>query len=287
MSKIALGTAQFGMAYGATNNFPPPSLDDVDEILEFAIDNNIRHLDTAASYGDSEEILGRIGVSNFAVTTKVPHIGDIPIVAKNWVELQIEGSLKRLRLDTISTVLFHNCDDLLGRNGDLLWSELSAIKAAGTISKIGVSVYDEDELAKVLELYKIDAVQVPCNILDSRFRSSDLLDTLINRNIQIQVRSIFLQGVLIAEPLTRPQYFHQFNEYLEPWDTWIAQNKIDARSACFASVDQLGCADLALIGVGSKSHLSELLVARQTTVNLDKDFSCPELRLIDPRLWKL
>ena len=287
MSKIALGTAQFGMAYGATNNFPPPSLDDVGEILEFAIDNNIRHLDTAASYGDSEEILGKIGVSNFVVTTKLPHIGNSPIVAKNWVELQIEGSLKRLRLDTISTVLFHNCDDLLGRNGDLLWSELSAIKAAGTISKIGVSVYDEDELAKVLERYKIDVVQVPCNILDGRFRRSDLLDTLINRNIKIQVRSIFLQGVLIAEPLTRPQYFHQFNEYLEPWDTWIAQNKIDARSACFTSVDQFGCADFALIGVGSKSQLSELLVARQTTVNLDKDFSCPELRLIDPRLWKL
>ena len=287
MSKIALGTAQFGMAYGATNNFPPPSLDDVGEILEFAIDNNVRHLDTAASYGDSEEILGKIGVSNFVVTTKLPHIGNSPIVAKNWVELQIEGSLKRLRLDTISTVLFHNCDDLLGRNGDLLWSELSAIKAAGTISKIGVSVYDVVELAKVLQLYKIDVVQVPCNILDNRFRHSDLLSTLTNRNIEIQVRSIFLQGVLIAEPLTRPQYFHQFHEYLEPWDTWIAQNKLDARSACFTSVDQLGCADFALIGVGSKSHLSELLVARQTTVNLDKDFSCTELRLIDPRFWKL
>ena len=284
---LSLGTAQFGMAYGATNNFPPPSLDDVSEILEFAIDNNVRHLDTAASYGDSEEILGKIGVSNFIVTTKLPHMGNSPIVVKNWVALQIERSLKRLCLDTISTVLFHNRDDLLGRNGDLLWSELSAIKAAGTISKIGVSVYDEDELAKVLERYKIDVVQVPCNILDGRFRRSDLLDTLINRNIKIQVRSIFLQGVLIAEPLTRPQYFHQFNEYLEPWDTWIAQNKIDARSACFTSVDQFGCADFALIGVGSKSQLSELLVARQTTVNLDKDFSCPELRLIDPRLWKL
>ena len=285
--ELSLGTAQFGMAYGATNNFPPPSLGDVGEILELAFDHNVRHLDTAASYGDSEETLGEIGVSNFVVTTKLPHIGDGSIVAKNWVELQIERSLKRLRLDTLSTVLIHNCDDLLGRNGDLLWSELSAVKAAGTISKIGVSVYDEDELAKVLELYKIDVVQVPYNIFDSRFRRSDLLDTLINRNIQIQVRSIFLQGVLIAEPLTRPQYFHQFNEYLEPWDTWIVENNIDARSACFTSVDQFGCADFALIGVGSKSQLSELLVARQTTVNLDKDFSCPELRLIDPRLWKL
>lgn len=284
---LSLGTAQFGMAYGATNNFPPPSFDDVGEILEFAIDNDVRHLDTAVSYGNSEEILGKIGISNFVVTTKLPHIGNVPNVAKNWVELQIEGSLKRLRLDTFSTVLFHNCDDLLGENGDLLWSELSAIKAAGTISRIGVSVYDADELAKVLHLYKIDVVQIPCNILDHRFRRSDLLSTLINRNIQIQVRSIFLQGVLIAEPQTRPQYFHQFRDYLEPWDTWIAQNKIDARSACFTFVDQMGCADIALIGVGSKSHLSELLTARQTTVHLDKDFSCPELRLIDPRFWKL
>jgi aryl-alcohol dehydrogenase-like predicted oxidoreductase len=244
-------------------------------------------VDTAASYGDSEEILGEIGVSNFVVTTKLPHIGNNPIVATNWVELQIEESLKRLRLDTLSTVLFHDCDDLLGVNGDLLWSELSAIKAAGTISKIGVSVYDEVDLAKILQLYKIDVVQVPCNILDNRFRRSDLFSTLTNKNIEIQVRSIFLQGVLIAEPLTRPQYFQQFSEYLDPWDTWIAQNKLDARSACFSSVDQLGCADLALIGVGSKRHLSGLLDARQTMVNLDKDFSCTELRLIDPRLWKL
>ena len=285
--ELSLGTAQFGMAYGATNNLPPPSLDEVCEILEFAIDNDVRHLDTAASYGDSEEILGKVGVSNFVVTTKLPHIGNGQNVAKNWVELQIEASLKKLRLNTVSTVLFHNCDDLLGRNGELLWSELSDLKAAGTISKIGVSVYDEDELAKVLQFYEIDVVQIPYNIFDSRFQRSNLMSTLINRNIQIQVRSIFLQGVLIAEPQTRPQYFRQFHDYLEPWDTWIALNKLDARSACFTYVDKLECADFALIGVGSKSHLSELLVARQTTVSLDKDFSCPELRLIDPRFWKL
>ena len=58
LSKIALGTVQFGLDYGITNNIGKVSQDEVRAILKYAKENGIDTLDTASGYGNSEEILG-------------------------------------------------------------------------------------------------------------------------------------------------------------------------------------------------------------------------------------
>ena len=56
--KLCLGTAQFGMHYGVTNQMGRLKDNQIDLIIESALNNNIFYFDTANAYGNSEIILG-------------------------------------------------------------------------------------------------------------------------------------------------------------------------------------------------------------------------------------
>ena len=73
--KLILGTAQFGQNYGITNVMGKVSEVEIKSIFRNARSNQIHTLDTASSYGDSELVLGNIGVSDFDVITKLPTLG--------------------------------------------------------------------------------------------------------------------------------------------------------------------------------------------------------------------
>ena len=72
--KLALGTAQFGSAYGIANQSGRVSREEVKEIITLARLNFIDTLDTAIAYGESEACLGEVGVDDFMVITKLPAI---------------------------------------------------------------------------------------------------------------------------------------------------------------------------------------------------------------------
>ena len=63
-SRLALGTAQFGLAYGINNKSGQTQLSEVQSILSEAKRCGVDTLDTAAAYGQSEEVLGSTGESN-------------------------------------------------------------------------------------------------------------------------------------------------------------------------------------------------------------------------------
>ena len=70
MSKLALGTVQFGLDYGITNQSGQVTIKEVKGILDFAKENGIDVLDTASGYGNSEKVLGEVGVDNYQIITK-------------------------------------------------------------------------------------------------------------------------------------------------------------------------------------------------------------------------
>ena len=57
--QLCLGTVQFGLPYGITNQSGQVSEDEVRRILEFSVASGITFLDTAQAYGKAEKILGR------------------------------------------------------------------------------------------------------------------------------------------------------------------------------------------------------------------------------------
>ena len=76
---------------------------------------------------------------------------------------------------------------------------MQELKRKKIINKIGISLYDPQEIKKIWKFWKPDLIQVPFNPLDNRILDSGLVDLLKKFKIKIFVRSVFLQGLLINE----------------------------------------------------------------------------------------
>ena len=138
-SKIAIGTAQIGMDYGIANNMGKPDLDEVKKIFDIASKNNIDTFDTALNYGDSEKIIGIIGISESKVITKLPAFNGRKEEIREWLNEKINQSFENLQADSIFGLLLHNPKDLINNDiGEELIQGLNQYREEGKIKKIGV-----------------------------------------------------------------------------------------------------------------------------------------------------
>ena len=71
-TKFILGTAQFGSNYGIANFDGTVKKDDAINIIELMKKKNMKIIDTASSYHESEKRLGEIGVQGFDIISKLP-----------------------------------------------------------------------------------------------------------------------------------------------------------------------------------------------------------------------
>ena len=126
LDKIALGTAQFGMEYGLANGTGKPLKEDVFKILAYAHKKGIAMLDTAHSYGDSEETIGEFISSsglNFDIVSKLPDLEDSGISETDACFLQ---SLKRLQQKRLYGYLIHAFSNIVKHKN--LMSKLESFK---------------------------------------------------------------------------------------------------------------------------------------------------------------
>ena len=144
--KLALGTASFGMDYGLFNSSGQLKLQQVKRILELARTRSIKTLDTASSYGKSENILGQIEVSDWDIITKVSPVPNGILSVYDWIVSEVEKSLSRLRVTNIHGLLLHKTSDLKQNYGKEIWSALEHLKKSGIVQKIGYSIYETSEL---------------------------------------------------------------------------------------------------------------------------------------------
>lgn len=261
--KLALGTAQFGMPYGVANQAGQITLSEAKKILQFASDSSIDVLDTAISYGESEVRLGQAGVRNFKVVTKIPAI---PIGCNNvaeWASEQITASMSRLGVMSLYGLLLHRSDDLLDSNGRVLYETLVKFKDAGKVQKLGISIYSPHELDSIDNVFNIDLVQAPFNILDQRLYLSGWLDRLKARDIEVHARSVFLQGLLLMSTGDRPSKFKRWTPFWSKWDAWIKQTGITPLSACIRFVCAFPQISRVVVGVDSIGQLQEIILASE------------------------
>ena len=197
-NRIVIGTAQFGSPYGVANTkLEEVSPTEVSGILKYALSEGINTIDTAINYGDSEAKLGGFGVDDFQIVTKLPAIPNNYSDINSWVEEQLNNSFDRLKVRSIYGVLLHNSQDLLGFKGPELWESLQELKRKKIVKKVGYSIYSPWELDELYEPFPPDIVQAPYNILDRRLSLSGWLDRLSSNDIEIHIRSVFLQGLLL------------------------------------------------------------------------------------------
>lgn len=287
--KIGLGTVQFGLAYGVSNSAGRTPQDEVERILALAAASGIDLLDTAPGYGDSEATLGGAG-PGFRVVTKTPGFGPGPVTAgdADRLESTLRASLEKLRRRSVYALLVHQVDDLLGPGGQLLMARMQALKAAGLVEKIGVSVYHAAQIDALLADGEFDVVQVPVSLLDQRLLHSGHLDRLKQRGIEIHARSIFLQGLLLMAPDALPPFFAPVRAHLQACRERFDAMGITPLEAALAWVRAAGLIDVALCGVNDCAQLRGICAAASAAIVLPDpaSFALRDPQFLNPANWE-
>ncbi len=288
MSRLALGSAQFGLPYGIANRSGQVSPDELARILARARVGGMDTLDTAIAYGESELRLGQAGVAEWKVVSKLPTLpvecGDVG----RWVEDNVSASLQRLGIGSLYGLLLHRSANLVGPSGEELYSALQRLKSRGVVHKIGASVYDPEELDALAERCRLDLVQAPFNIVDRRLESSGWLQRLRVTGVELHTRSVFLQGLLLMSPEQRPAKFDRWAALWALWERWLGDEHLDAAQACLGFVLRHPQIDRVVVGVDSVAQLSGLLERSvPASVAAPAAMSSRDPDLINPSQWRL
>ncbi len=190
VSKLILGTVQFGLNYGIANREGKPSLDKVRSILRCAADHGIRILDTAAAYGDSETVIGTLLKEDpalkkhFQVVSKIPPLPEnsSPGEIRSLIGRSVDTSLRNLNLEQLYGILFHREQDA---------RHLKFLKELAVQGKVLMSGFSVDGNLPD-QTPEAEMLQVPGNVLDRRF-----VPFPGKKPRRLFVRSVYLQGLLM------------------------------------------------------------------------------------------
>jgi aryl-alcohol dehydrogenase-like predicted oxidoreductase len=286
--RLALGSAQFGMRYGVANRVGQVQLSEVRRIVDRARAAGMDTLDTAAAYGASESLLGSVGVADWIMVTKLPAVPPGCQDVAGWMRSAAEGSLGRLRVGRLGGLLLHEPMQLLGANGAAIYAALERLRAAGLTQRIGISVYAPEELEALTTRFEFDIVQAPLNILDRRLAARGWLERLHAAGVEVHVRSLFLQGLLLMPAGERPAEFSRWQPLWDVWHGWLAASGLTAVQACVGFAASQPHVARAVVGVDSLRQLEEILAApSRERFELPAELTSEEPDLLDPSRWRL
>lgn len=206
---LSLGTVQLGLNYGIHNDSGKPSQETAFRILDEAMNAGINTLDTAAGYGNSEEVIGAWlktvpEEKRPFIVTKAAKLDHSSLEAlRTDLQNRVATSKARLGLSQLPMLMLHNCDDYLcdKENIKLVFDEL---KASGDILYSGISAYSNHDYGE-LAASGFDAVQIPINIFDWGQIENGGLQKLKESGMMIFVRSVYLQGLVFQDPAVIPE----------------------------------------------------------------------------------
>lgn len=291
--KIGLGAAQFGLDYGVSNRGGQTYQQEVEKILAVAATNGVDMIDTAASYGDSEAVLGRALTSNneFKLITKTRSFAGKAITEDDAQELEktFRCSLEKLGRSSVYGLLVHQADDLLCRGGDMLMERMKVLQGAGLVKKIGISVYSAEQIDRLLANYDFDLIQLPVNLLDQRLIKSGHLVKLKARNVEIHARSVFLQGLVLMPPETLPLFFKPIRAHLETCRRAFDAKGISPLMAALAFASGVYELDAIICGVNDHAQLEGICAAARATTDIADfgQFALDDEVFLNPANWKL
>ena len=292
--KLGIGAAQFGLDYGVSNTEGITPIAEVAKILKQAELLGIELIDTAPAYGNSEAVLGSCIQDRicFKIMTKTPFFDKDVIREEDVAHLRktLISSLRNLQQSSVYGLLIHHAEDLFAIDGQKLWNAMVALKAEGLVKKIGISVYNAEQIDEALKRYAVDLVQVPVNIFDQRLLKSGHLIKLKDRQIEIHARSIFLQGLLLMEPSGLPPYLSRAAPYFITCRKYFENFCMTTLDAALAFIDHLEEIDTYIVGLNNSQQLEDILSHQKKNRDnaLDCDYSkfaITDESIINPFLW--
>ena len=292
MLKLALGTVQFGVNYGVSNQTGATPAEEARAIVELARQNGIDILDTAPAYGESEAVLGKVLPPDFGrVITKTPSFQGDAITNRDACTLKdaFSASLGKLERESIYGILVHGAADLLKPGAEYLLGAMEDLRNEGRVKKIGVSVYNGEQIDRILERFAIDLIQLPLNVLDQRLIAGGQLANLKQNGVEIHARSAFLQGLLLMKPDSWPAYFAPYYPHLRRFHGMATDLALTPLQAALGFVQSVPEVDYVVCGVNTLAQWRELVAASDARVDI-RQFNivrCDDPNLVDPSQWRL
>lgn len=287
VSKLVLGTAQFGLDYGVSNRSGKTLPEEASRMVEHARLNGIDTLDTAISYGDSERVLGEIGVKDFKIITKLPpYLSDYGHI-EAWASRQVEGSLCRLRVDRIHGLLLHCSEDIAESHGFALIRSLQKLKKDGLVDKVGVSIYDPSELERSEKHEITDLISAPYNVIDRRVEKSGWLSRILNQGGETYVRSVFLQGLLLMSSPEATVLFPNWERKWKSWELGLKACGVSAQEACLSLPLRNPAICKVVVGAESLRHLDQIILTSKKLL-IEEEFNFMidnDEGLVNPSRW--
>lgn len=253
LEKIILGTAQFGNDYGINNKYGRPSDHELENILLSALNNDILFLDTAESYGDAQNRIGKFHSNYPSNKFKIISKFFEPKFSGNFIT-HIYNNLSQLNVDNLYAYLFHNFNDLKKYSKYL--EQFVWLKEKGFINKLGVSLYTNDEIEQTLHRFDfIDLIQIPFNVFDNTKQRGIIISKIKEKGIEVHTRSVFLQGLFFTHQL--PNNLISLKPYIDILYELSSKYSITiSEIALNYSLSQSNI-DKVLLGIDTKAQLME------------------------------
>lgn len=284
VSKLVLGTVQFGLEYGINNSVGKPSKKNCFEILDQAKAHGISELDTADAYGTASEVLKeyfQMNPNSFKVMGKFSNdssksIGDY-----------LDISLGRLGLTKLDGYYFHRFSDFLNFKD---YDQVSALKKMGKLEKLAVSLYTNSELEIAVNHPEVNIIQLPFNLLDRSHQKIELLKKAKLLNKEIYIRSAFLQGLFFMNPEKLPAGLQGLKPALLKIQELAATYKLTLEEMCLNYALHKNYIDKIIIGVDSTIQLEKNIksIHERFPIELEKEIELIQVEneeLLNPANW--
>lgn len=282
---LGLGSAQFGSDYGISNSRGRVREDEVRQILQLAADCKITRIDAAPYDGDVERTLGRSWP--FPSPFK-PQIRALSLKnGLDWVESRLKRSVEHMGLSRAHGVLIERPEDLLGAQGDALWARLQKLKDEGIFAEIGISATYEDRPLLLAKRFKPDFMQVPVSVFDQRLIKNGDLAALSALGIEVQARSVFLQGLLFLPRENLPPELQHFGPHLSKVRRMMMEAGADPLHAALSFVLHQKAISMVIVGVASEAELRAIIAASerpQPKLNCDL-MATSDAKILNPARW--
>ena len=216
VSRLGVGTAPLGGLFTSVSD------DEVDALIERALEVGLSYFDTAPFYGSgsSERRLGKalqkVPRSSFRLSTKVGRIlvpgkteGDTGYVdldpfnpvydySASGIRRSFESSLERLGLESVDIAYIHDPDDHLDQAINEAYPELDAMRKEGLVSSIGIGTNLAEIGTRFVRETDIDVALVAgrYTLLD-QIGLDEFLPEALRRDVSVMGAGVFNSGVLI------------------------------------------------------------------------------------------
>ncbi len=286
MAKLVVGTANFDQYYGHGKH--KICTKDISRIIQTLKKNKINYIDTALDYKLSKKTFGFLKYKNFKIINKIrlPKSKILNFIEK--LEKKVNIELNKYKVKNFESLLIHDCRDLQSKYFDEMINKLFYLKKKKLIKKIGVSIYTPKDLFEVLKKFKPDLIQLPLNIFDQKFTRNKIVNIFKKYKILVQVRSIFLQGIIFKNlsEIQNLSLDRKIKNKLISFQKWCDKKNTSKLEASIQFIKQFKFINYITIGVNNKKQLEEIIKVYNSNNKLKiKNFSSINENFIDPRKW--